>query len=72
MKKCNNIQRFASNNVIQSGCKLGRCVVVVANDTVIDIHPLRGEEPFTKWIPDKIEIYQESNGILRIGTDDVL
>ena len=48
-------RRIASNGVSLDGKELGRYVVELRDDEVIDYYPLLSELPFTEWIPTSVK-----------------
>lgn len=49
--KSDSVRRVAAHHVIVKDKDCGRCVVVFNPDgTVLDIHSLTQEEPFTEWL----------------------
>lgn len=59
-----HLHRLASNNVVRCGERLGRQVVVVSGDIVVDIHPLLNEESFTEWLQEDIFVDRGADGLL--------
>ena len=64
--KSDRVRRVAAHHVIVDGNDRGLSVVVYRTDgTVLDIHPLSGEEPFTEWHGGTLVI-QEIAGCLHL------
>ena len=53
-------RRIASNG----GKELGRYVVELRDDEVIDYYPLLSELPFTEWIPTSVKLVREKGRII--------
>lgn len=51
-------RRIAANHVIENGCDLGRCVVELHDDIVINCHPLVEEHPMTEWFGRTIYVVE--------------
>lgn len=57
-------RRIASNGVSLDGKELGRYVVELRDDEVIDYYPLLSELPFTEWIPTSVKLVREKGRII--------
>ena len=67
MTEQNSIRRIASNDVLVDGNRLGRYVVELVGDTVVDYRPLVGELPFTEWFCEPINFITDTSGNLRVS-----
>ena len=57
-------RRIASNGVSLDGKVLGRYVVELRDDEVIDYYPLTSEQPFTEWLPTSVKLVRENGRII--------
>ena len=57
-------RRIASNGVSLDGKVLGRYVVELRDDEVIDYYPLTSELPFTEWLSTSVKLVRENGRII--------
>lgn len=57
------IRHIASNHIIKDGYDLGRCVVTLKGDVVLDCQPLLEEQPMTEWFNGAIHIVTNEDRI---------
>lgn len=57
-------RRIASNGVSLDGKELGRYVVELRDDEVVDYYTLTSELPFTEWLPTSVKLVRENGRII--------
>ena len=57
-------RRIVSNGVSLDGKELGRYVVELRDDEVVDYYPLTCELPFTEWLPTSVKLVRENGRII--------
>ena len=57
-------RRGFTRRIASNGKELGRYVVELRDDEVIDYYPLLSELPFTEWIPTSVKLVREKGRII--------
>jgi len=56
-------RHIAANRIMKNGYDLGRCVVSLKGDVVLDCQPLLEELPMTEWFGGTIHIVTDEKDI---------